>query len=168
MQKILILLLTACGVVHAGQNIPAEITVPGGNEAVLTLHAKGEQRYLCIANADLYVWQFQAPNAQLFSEEGRAVGLHGVGPTWQHQDDSLVVGKLVAQLQKQPLISIPWLLLAASKHQGKGVFEKITFIQRINTQGGLPPLSSCNANHLGSEKGVTYTADYIFYQSSQN
>jgi len=135
---------------------------------VLTLHAKGEQRYLCVANAGLYAWQFQAPSAKLFNQQGQAVGLHSVGPSWQHEDGSRVVGKTVVQLQKQPIVSIPWLLLTASQHQGRGVFDKITFIQRINTQGGLPPLTSCDANHLGSEKGVTYNADYVFYQSLLN
>jgi hypothetical protein len=168
MQKILFILLTACGVVHAGQNIPAEIAAPNGNKAVLTLHAKGEQRYLCVANADLYAWQFQAPKAQLFNQQGQAIGLHSLGPVWLHEDGSRIVGKTMSQFQQQSIISIPWLLLEAVQHQGKGVFDKITFIQRINTQGGLPPLSTCNANHLGSEKGVPYTADYIFYQSTPN
>ena len=41
--------------------------------------------------------------------------------------------------------------------------EDVGFINRINTHGGLPPSSGCDANHLGTEKRVAYTADYIFY-----
>jgi hypothetical protein len=62
-----------------------------------------------------------------------------------------------------PDTSISWLLVQVIAHKGNGMFSEISYINRINTSSGLPPLSGCNANHLGSEKRVAYTADYVFY-----
>ena len=66
--------------------------------------------------------------------------------------------------------SIPWLLLSA-KSTTAGKFgdhlTKTTFIQRINTRGGLAPAAStCTAATAGTQKEVPYTADYFFWRES--
>ena len=40
---------------------------------------------------------------------------------------------------------------------------KVTSIQRINTKGGRAPSSGCDADQLGKEVKVPYSADYYFY-----
>jgi len=66
-----------------------------------------------------------------------------------------------------PDSSISWLLVEVVTHKGNGLFSEVSFINRINTHGGLPPMSGCDSNHLGSEKRMAYTADYIFYTKRQ-
>jgi hypothetical protein len=40
----------------------------------------------------------------------------------------------------------------------------ITYIQRINTKGGVAPSDACNSAFAGSRKMVPYQADYVFYR----
>ncbi|MEI7997207.1 MAG: DUF3455 domain-containing protein, partial [Methylococcaceae bacterium] len=60
-------------------------------------------------------------------------------------------------------LAITWLLVEVVSHKGEGLFSDVTFINRINTHEGLPPSHGCDSNHLGGEKRVAYSADYIFY-----
>jgi hypothetical protein len=46
---------------------------------------------------------------------------------------------------------------------GAGVLAGVTSIQRLNTQGGKPPSSGCDAAHVGRELRVRYSADYVFF-----
>jgi hypothetical protein len=44
---------------------------------------------------------------------------------------------------------------------------KTTFIQRLNTSGGLAPTTGCTSStDLGNEAFVHYTANYFFYQKA--
>ena len=104
-----------------------------------------------------------APDAKLFDEEGKLVGNHSAGPLWEYKEGSRVVGRVVNKIDRAPGKAISWLLVEVVSHQGDGLFSSVSFINRVNTHGGLPPSSGCNANHSGSEKRVAYTADYIFY-----
>jgi hypothetical protein len=70
---------------------------------------------------------------------------------------------VIKKIDVNPDSAVAWVLLEAIEHHGEGVFANTRFIQRINTRGGLPPVSSCDGNHLGAEKPVAYSADYIFY-----
>ena len=39
-----------------------------------------------------------------------------------------------------------------------------TFIQRLNTSGGIAPSDGCTESmHVGEKKLVPYTADYFFF-----
>ena len=95
--------------------------------------------------------------------KGKIVGNHYSGPVWEYKEGSRVVGRVVSKIDIDPDSSISWLLVQVTAHKGKGLFSEVSFINRINTHGGLPPLSGCDSNHLGGEKRVPYTADYIFY-----
>jgi hypothetical protein len=63
--------------------------------------------------------------------------------------------------------AIPWLLLSA-KSTAPGPdgdqFVKTTFIQRVNTSGGVAPTTSCTAADKPVE--VDYTADYYFWKKT--
>ncbi|MCX7068021.1 MAG: DUF3455 domain-containing protein [Methylococcales bacterium] len=148
--------------------IPEEIAVPDGNTQVLSLHAKGEQIYQCTSQQSKYSWQWQAPKAQLFDSKGHLVGSHAVGPEWTYQDGSRVMGKMIKKVELAPDTTVAWLLLEATQHHGNGVFANISFIQRVKTRGGLPPVTGCDGNHLGLEKSVNYSSDYIFYTEQQH
>jgi hypothetical protein len=168
LKKIIGLWLLLPAIACAQIIIPEEIAVPNGNNQVLTLHAKGEQIYQCTSQQSVYSWQWQAPKAQLFDAKGHLVGSHAAGPEWTFQDGSRVTGKMLKKVDLTPDTTVAWLLLEATQHHGNGVFANISFIQRVKTQGGLPPVSGCDANHLGAEKPVSYSSDYIFYSGHHN
>ncbi|MGZ8157886.1 MAG: DUF3455 domain-containing protein [Methylobacter sp.] len=162
-KKILVLSVMLQGAAYAEASIPEQIQVPEGYSPVLTAHAKGDQIYQCALNKGEYSWQTQAPDAKLFDEQGNIVGNHTAGPLWEYKEGSRVVGRVVNKIDMAPGKAIAWLLVEVVSHKGDGLFANVSFINRINTHGGLPPSSGCDANHLGSEKRVAYTADYVFY-----
>jgi len=61
--------------------------------------------------------------------------------------------------------AIPWLLLSATKTtagRGGHLLSDTTFIQRLNTTGGLAPAGTCTS---GQTAAVPYTADYYFWKA---
>jgi hypothetical protein len=142
--------------------VPAEIQVEAGHQLFDIGHAHGVQIYACNGTA----WTFVAPRALLVTDRLHVIH-HFAGPTWQDMDGSSVVGQLVKPVTVDPN-SIPWLLLSAkSTSQGKfgDYLTKTTFIQRINTRGGLAPAAStCTAANAGTQREVRYTADYTFWK----
>lgn len=148
---------------HAETLIPEHIKVPDDYKPVLTVHAQGDQIYQCSEKQGEYAWETLAPDAKLFDQTGKIVGNHSAGPIWEYKKGSRVVGRIVNKIDREPNSSISWLLIEVVSHQGNGLLTDVDFINRINTHGGLPPTLACNANHLGGEKRVSYTADYVFY-----
>ena len=47
---------------------------------------------------------------------------------------------------------------------GSGPFEGVTYIQRVNTMGGVAPKAPCDASAAGQRQTVSYSADYVFYK----
>ena len=47
---------------------------------------------------------------------------------------------------------------------GSGAFTGVTYIQRINTMGGVAPAAPCDASSVNSKQTVKYSADYVFYK----
>jgi hypothetical protein len=162
-KKTLILWAMLQGAAYAGGAIPEQIKVPEGYSPVLTVHAKGDQIYQCSLKNGEYSWETQAPDAKLFDEQGNIVGNHTAGPVWEYKEGSRVVGRVVKKIDMAPDSAISWLLVEVVSHKGDGLFSNVSFINRINTHGGLSPSSGCDANHMGAEKRVPYTADYVFY-----
>lgn len=144
--------------------IPDAIKVPDGNKSLLTVHAKGDQIYLCGLEAGVYKWKWQAPDAKLYdSQEQTLVGRHGAGPSWEYRDGSSAKAKVIQKVDAPDKANVPWLLLEVTQHKGDGLLAQASYIQRINTQGGVSPSSGCDTNHIGAEQRVPYSADYNFY-----
>ena len=40
----------------------------------------------------------------------------------------------------------------------------VSYIQRVDTRGGVAPSSDCGAANVGAKQVVKYQADYIFYK----
>ena len=64
--------------------------------------------------------------------------------------------------------AIAWLLLqTVGSQDGRGGGDTLsgtTFIQRLNTSGGVAPSTGCKtSNDVGHQAFVPYTADYFFY-----
>jgi hypothetical protein len=144
----------------AHQPVPDAIAVPDGNEAFLSAHAVGVQIYSCNGTA----WALVAPRANLYDRRGKLIATHFAGPTWQAKDGSSVVGVREANVNVDPT-AIDWLRLKAVSTT-PGTFGKTTYIQRIDTAGGIAPAAGdCNATTSGATVEVPYTADYVFWRA---
>lgn len=109
----------------------------------------------------------KAPEADLFDAQGKRIGRHYGGPTWEEIDGSKVIGEVKGREPSPDANAIPWLLLVARKHEGNGVFSRISSIQRLETVGGKAPAGERDRSKLGTELRVPYTAVYYFYTSNQ-
>lgn len=146
---------------------PTNLAAPAGNKLAFELDAIGVQIYECLANAaGGYSWVFRFPEADLLDPGGEVVGTHYVGPTWEADDGSKVVAARVDGATGDPT-AIPLLLLRAVSHEGEGRMSKVTYIQRLDTVGGLAPAAaSCDASQAGKIARIDYTATYYFYEAS--
>ncbi len=122
----------------------------------------GVQIYSCHTESVGPAWHLQGPEATLSQPGGGVVIHHFAGPSWQAPDGSVVVGEMVASAPGAPG-SVPWLVLHAKAHRGAGVLASVTYIVRSQTEGGLPPASGCDKDHLGVEARVAYRAIYTFF-----
>ena len=96
-------------------------------------------------------------------DKGERIGKHYGGPTWEANDGSKVVGEVQQRADAPRPAAIPWLLLKVRSSQGDGTFNNVTYIQRVNTEGGTAPQDGCDAQHNGAEVRVNYKATYYFY-----
>jgi Protein of unknown function (DUF3455) len=139
------------------------LAVPAGNRVAFHYDAIGVQIYACQATATGYGWVFTAPEATLYGIFGRTTGKHYAGPTWESKDGSKVVGSKLAAFTADPT-AIPELLLQAVSHDGDGRMAKVTYVQRLDTVGGLAPTTGCDASSVGAVARSDYTATYYFYK----
>lgn len=158
--------LVACaGAPPSTTTVPAALD-PGRSVRVLaTISATGVQIYECrsTSGGTRAAWAFVAPEAQLFDERGRSMGSHGAGPHWVALDGSRVVGSVRARVDAPTSGAIPWLLLSTQNTGVPGVLSAVTFIQRLNTEGGIAPVNGCDAQSLGRQASVGYRADYRLF-----
>jgi hypothetical protein len=152
-----------------GADVPPILQVPGGEKLILVAHASGWQIYACGSDTEgQRRWTLKGPDADLHDGKGKLIGHHAAGPTWKFKDGSTVTGKAVAQSDSPDPGSIPWLLLTATGHSGKGMLTSVSHIQRVHTQGGQPPaLTQCDPSGANRETRSSYTADYYFYKPAK-
>ena len=135
------------------------LQVPAGNKLASHVYGGGVQIYTWTGTT----WSFVSPEALLYAApdfEG-LVGFHYAGPTWESLSGSEVVGTVIQSCTPNP-DAIPWLLLEAVSHEGHGIFQRVTFIQRLYTVGGNAP--TVPGDFPGQVARVPYTAQYYFYR----
>ena len=163
-----LLQFTPSHVAEANSAIVDILNVPNGQQLFFKASAQGAQIYVCQQkSADYplhYEWTLKAPDAVLFNQKGQPLGKHYGGPTWESNDGSKVMAIVKSKLDAPEKGAIPWLLLKARSHEGKGVFRLTTWIQRVNTTGGKAPAQGCDESSKDREVRVNYTADYLFYR----
>src|SRR3981189_1697603 len=116
--------------------LPDAIAVPG-ETVVLSVQAEGAQVYECKAGADgKLAWAFREPIATLLAD-GKTVGRHYAGPTWELADGSAITGKVAGRAPGATPQDIPLLKLEVGSRRGTGQFTKVMNIQRLNTKGGV-------------------------------
>jgi hypothetical protein len=166
--------LSIAGAVHAGTmsspmsapEVPAAVAVPAGHQPMMTLKGVGLLTYECRAKTGAtgaYEWVFAGPDAALQDMKGMRVGKYYGGPTWEHSDGSRITGKQLA-VAPGSAGAIPFQLVQASPAMGSGAFTGVTYIQRVNTIGGVAPSAPCDAGTMGTRQTVSYSADYVFYK----
>ena len=153
-------------------HVPAGLEVPVGNRAFREGDAIGTQDYICLPSG----WTFFGPQATLFNERDKQIITHFLSPnpfengtprvTWQDSEDtSKVWGSALRAVTVDPG-AIPWVLLqvvgAEDGPTGGDELSETTYIQRLNTVGGLAPSTPCT---VGMMALVPYTADYFFYKA---
>jgi hypothetical protein len=129
---------------------------------VLQLSAQGVQIFRCEKRDSGFVWVFRQPEAQLADANGKVVGRHGANFSFEHNDGSRLVASIVANDEAPNAADLRWLLLTTRSY-GKGAFEGITHVQRVNTRGGMPP-SKCESGLANQILRVDFSADFIFYR----
>lgn len=171
--------------------VPDALQVPAGHSLFFVGHAIGTQNFICLStkNEDDAAWTSTGPQATVFAADGYGL-LHQVAthflsanpgesglarPTWQHSiDTSAVWARVVASSADAAYVrpgAIPWLLLQVAGARlgpaGGATATQTTFIQRLNTTGGLAPSTGCTAADLGRVALVPYTAAYYFYRAAR-
>jgi hypothetical protein len=152
----------------APPTVPEVIAVPHGSRLLFSRHAKGVQIYACNNGQ----WAFHAPRALLFNPRShRPTGIHygGIdrgltaGPWWEsvHDGSRIRAGNAISAPSPNAN-SIPLLRLEVLERHGTGVFSPVSYIQRLNTVGGVGPIGACQP---GERRWVPYTADYYFYKT---
>ena len=152
----------------AEPGIPTEIQIPAGNKLFLEAHATGVQMYDCVAVAGGYAWSAPTPRADLYGANGKHIGIHYGGPTWEATDGSKVVARRDAPRVTVDPTAIPWLRLSAvsvAAGPDGDRFAGTSYIQRVATVGGLPPAAGeCTAETAGTHEEIPYSAEYRFWK----
>jgi Protein of unknown function (DUF3455) len=173
--------LALCGLVTAAPWAAARVaqTEPGdpldprtydpNNEPFLAVHAIGVQKYICQENG---TWLFTDPEATLYKTNGapQPIGTHFLNfatmrPVWQLKDGSSVEGARKASAPGGEG-NIAWLLLEAVAWTPGSDGNRLgptTWIQRLNTAGGVAPAGTCTP---GDRVAVRYEANYVFWRAA--
>ena len=169
--------------------------VPAGNVLFLVGHAIGTQNYVCVPSGAGVSFVLFTPEATLFDDEGEQIITHFFSPNpdepntnpkvvgsqmiraaWQDSRDTSTVWAKLHQPNGSVIVdqdAIAWLLLdrANTPQDGPTGGDRLsgtTFIQRLNTTGGLAPSTGCTSSaDLGNQAFVPYTADYFFYRAGR-
>ncbi|MGH9893251.1 MAG: DUF3455 domain-containing protein, partial [bacterium] len=161
------------------------LEVPPGNEAFLVGYAVGTQNYVCLPSGPGFAWVLFGPQATLFNDDEKQLITHFLSPnpdeagapraTWQHSRDTSTVWAIKIDESSDPAFvapgAIPWFLLETVGAQdgptGGDKLSETTFIQRLNTAGGVKPGSGCTqSTDVGKKALVPYTTDYFFYKAT--
>jgi hypothetical protein len=153
---------TSAAMAQAPQ-VPAAVAV-SGETTVATFQGVGAQVYGCKAGSDgKLAWSFREPIATLILN-GKTVGRHYAGPTWEDVDGSKIVGKVAGNAPGATSDDIAWLKLDVVKHLGRGLLSKVTTVQRLDTHGGA---LSGSCDKAGDFKSVAYAATYVFLRKGK-
>lgn len=140
-----------------------------------------------------FAWKLFTPEATLFSDDPRDprqlithffspnpdefntdafTEFHPIRATWQSSQDTSSVWATTLVAGDAVMVTdgaVAWLRLTAvgvrNGPDGGDVLAKTSFVQRVNTSGGLPPpADTCDSlQEVGRQAFRSYTADYIFY-----
>ena len=161
--------------------VPTDLEVPATNEAFLLGHGVGTQNYICQPGTSVgrVAWTLFTPQATLFSDDAEQLTTHffSLNPeepgivrvTWEDSRDTSTIWARLLKSATVNLDAIAWLKLEVVGRRvgptGGDTLFGTTFVQRLNTEGGLAPVTGCdNPQDIGRKAFIPYTADYFFYR----
>ncbi|CAI2196504.1 1505_t:CDS:2, partial [Funneliformis geosporum] len=146
------------------------------------LYARGDLLYQCVAsvpqwvmvNVDSYFIN-EINKDQHFDPAFEVVHHYITNPpvnggkyTWEAllKNDTTKVTAKSENTSSQGDANLPWELYAATQRDEGGRFSTISYIIRLNTNGGVaPPKGECGVQYTDkSTKSSTYEAEYWFYE----
>lgn len=167
--------------------VPDDVKVEDGNRAFLLGHGVGTQNYICLPSGATFAWTLFTPEATLFNDHFKQLTTHffsvnpnpadngAVRATWQHSRDTSIVWAAVTGISTDARFvaqgAVAWLRLQqVGRQEGPGGGDTLavtTFVQRVNTEGGVAPATGCaQLADVGKKAFVPYKADYIFYKAA--
>ena len=165
--SITLLAATSYAQMHTDQkNLPALIQVATGNTLVLETRAEGQITYECSKEKDpltTYKWTMTGPKADLRNTKGEKIGDYSGPPArWSHKDGSFITGSQVA-VSPNGSKNIPLQLVKADVAGGQGALTGVSYVQRVNTQGGVAPAKKRSADNDGVKAEVSSRAESRFW-----
>jgi hypothetical protein len=158
--------------------VPSNLEVPEGHRLFFVAHATGTQNYICLVAGQ--AWTLIGPQATLVNRFDQQILTHylSLNPeepgtaraTWHHSGDSSSVwGQAIETSTDSAYVApgaIAWLKLKVVGHEegptGGNRLAEATYIQRVNTEGGVAPAGVCPS--VGARAFVPYETDYVFYR----
>ena len=129
---------------------------------------RGVQVFRCEVNGGASSWQLIGPEASLYDADGRIIGRHFLGPSWQANDGSEITGAvIVANASPSGPRNAPWLVLRIISAQGPGRFAQAKMVTRTDTRGGGVPSQPCTTADQGMTRKVPYSARYILFSQEE-
>jgi len=162
------ILLATAGAGFAAETVPEPVRVPAGHSMMLETVGVGEITYECREKKDAagaFEWAFVVPVAVLNDMQNKPVGKYYGGPTWEANDGSKVTGKQLA-IAPASAGNIPLQLVKAEPAMGKGAMTGVSYIQRLETKGGVAPAAACTMANKGAKQQVKYQAKYVFFKQN--
>src|SRR5262249_50253325 len=148
--------------------VPDGLGVDAPNKPFFVGHAVGTQNYVCLPSGAGFAWSLFTPEATLFNDRLKHVITHffslnpdeagtPIRATWQHSRDASTVwaatvpGGASTDPRFVAVGAVPWLKLEMKGVRGgptadeahPGILTVTTFIQRLNTAGGVAPATGC-------------------------
>ena len=165
-------LLSACAssptmTTFSQSSLPDAVKVPAGHKVALESVGVGQITYECRAKKDAagFEWVFVGPDAKLLARDGKQLGkYYGPPATWESADGSKITGAQVA-IAPAATGNIPLQLVKANPAMGNGAMTGVSYVQRVDTRGGVAPSKACDAAMLSKQEIVKYQSDYIFWKA---
>jgi hypothetical protein len=170
-----VLFLFAMWATGASSSVPSEVAVPADNVLAHVLFANGVLSYSCPevggtwtlvgAYANLYYSQgsFNAGEDRIgtYDRLAQADSRGGIDrwTLYPPLTESSVVAYTVSSVSQTDGASFA--LYGATQTEGSGIFDEVTYIQRLFAKNGLPPSGSCTDTTAINR--AAYEAEYWFY-----
>jgi hypothetical protein len=148
--------------------IPDAIKVPAGNVLLFQAFGPGVHIYNCPTNAASNATPFtivysNADQKQIIGTLDSPDGLL----RWSDLVGNSVIAVPQVVVPSPNPANIPLVLLKAQAHlgPGNGMLSQVTFIQRVNTNGGTAPAGGC-MNKNQAQESLPFSTTYIFYKAA--
>ena len=162
-------------------SVPPGLEVDAPNQPFLLGHGVGTQNYECqpVGPLGRVDWVLFTPQANLFDDHSDQLITHFASPnpdepnvvrvSWQDSRDTSAVWARAVAVATVNRNAIPWVKLLVVGRQdgptGGATLSRTTFIQRVDTEGGLAPTTGCEVlSDVGHRAFIPYTAEYFFYR----